>query len=57
MKTAQEMTYDFMLAIASNINAQEVFEDIEEDPASPDIVADTAHAMAEALTRKYLESL
>ena len=57
MKTAQEMTYDFMLALASTINSDEVFHLIEDEPDVADNVADTTLAMAQALTRKYLESL
>jgi hypothetical protein len=55
MKTAQEMTYEFMLQISCNI--QEDIYQIDEEPEWADRYADCVLAMAQTLTRKYLESL
>jgi hypothetical protein len=56
MKTSQELTLDFMVAIASGIK-QEDIDFVEEEPEVADHIADTILAMAQTLTRKYLESL
>jgi hypothetical protein len=56
MKTAQEMTYDFMLALASNMTPN-YLKYIEQHPEDADIEADCVLQMAKALTHKYLESL
>jgi hypothetical protein len=56
MKTRDELILEFMLAIASNIKSEDI-DFIENEPEIADHLADTALAMAQALTRKYLESL
>jgi len=56
MKTSQELTLDFMVAIASEIK-QEDIDFIEDEPEVADHIADTILAMAQTLARKYLESL
>jgi len=56
MKTRDELVLDFMLAIASNIFVEDLdFTKNDEDVA--DVFADITLVTAQALTRKYLESL
>jgi len=55
MKTRDELILDFMLAIASNIKSEDI-DFIEDEPDVADHIADITLAMAQALTRKYLES-
>jgi len=56
MKTRDELILEFMLAIASIIKPEDIGFYVE-DPELADHFADTALAMAQTLTRKYLESL
>jgi hypothetical protein len=56
MKTRDEIVYDFMLALASNL-PNEYLKYIEKYPEDADMDAEGILQMAHALTRKYLESL
>ncbi len=56
MKTRDEIVYDFMLALASNL-PNEYLKFIEKYPEDADIDANNIFMMAHALTRRYLESL
>jgi hypothetical protein len=56
MKTAQEITYDFMLALASNM-PHDYLGYIEKYPEDADEEAEKLLGMAQTLTRIYLGSL
>jgi hypothetical protein len=56
MKTRDEMTYEFMLALASTISEDDI-QQSESEPEVADYCAECVLGMAQALTRKYLESL
>ena len=57
MKTAQEMTYDFMLALAPLINKKEI-DALHSDPHIWERhFGDEIVLAAKILTRKYLETL
>lgn len=57
MKTAQEMTYDFMLALAPLINKKEI-DALHDNPSLWDKdFGDEIVRAAKTLTRKYLETL
>jgi hypothetical protein len=56
MKTRDEIVYDFMLALVSNMPPT-YFKWIEQHPEDAEAEADCVLDMAQALTNKYLESL
>jgi hypothetical protein len=56
MKTAQEMTYEFMLALSTNMPV-DYFKYLDQHPEDAETDADAVLSMAQALTHKYLESL